>query len=228
MPAHSRPSALAPEIIFEDPHLIVLSKPAGLLSQGEHTGDENLVDGLREYLGRNYVGLIHRLDRNTSGIMVVAKRTKAAQRLTASLQNGELVRSYLAWVEGRIPAPAQWRHHLLKDEKQNITRVVQEGTGKEAILSLQPRAEAVLEGHPVTLIELVLETGRSHQIRAQASHEKHPLVGDLKYGGLRTALISRPALHSYSIRFPHPMGGAPMSFQAPIPQDFSRISKSSL
>src|SRR6476646_8222582 len=92
---------LTPKIIFEDPNLIVLSKPAGLLSQGEHKGDPNLVDWLRIYLGRPYVGLVHRLDRNTSGIMVVAKRTKAAQRLTEQLQSGKLERTYLAWLEGK-------------------------------------------------------------------------------------------------------------------------------
>src|SRR6185312_17156504 len=91
-------TVFTPKILFEDQHLIVLSKPAGLLSQGEKTGDENLVDWLRTYLGRPYVGLVHRLDRNTSGIMVVAKRTKSAQRLTDALQKGDLHRSYLGWV----------------------------------------------------------------------------------------------------------------------------------
>src|SRR6476620_8069363 len=106
-----------PKIIFEDQHLIVLSKPAGLLSQGEHKGDENLVDWLRAYLGRPYVGLVHRLDRNTSGLMVVAKRTKSAQRLTDSLQKGDLERTYLAWLVGNLKETVQWQHSLVKDPK---------------------------------------------------------------------------------------------------------------
>lgn len=214
-------------ILFEDTHLIVLSKPAGMLSQGEKTGDYNLVDWLREYLGRNYVGLIHRLDRNTSGVMLVAKRTKAAQRLTESLQKGEIVRSYLAWVKGAIPQAARWRHFLAKDEKLNLTRVVQAQApgAKEAILSIRPLIRGELETQSMTLAEFTLETGRSHQIRAQASHEGHPLIGDIKYGGPRTPLISRPALHSFHIEFPHPMGDAPMSFTAPLPEDFLAIFK---
>src|SRR4051812_21602955 len=107
-------SDLIPKILFEDPHLLVLDKPAGLLSQGEKTGDENLVDWLRQYLGRPYVGLVHRLDRNTSGVMVIAKRTKSASRLTEALQAGKIDRSYLAWVEGRLERPVRWEHYLWK------------------------------------------------------------------------------------------------------------------
>jgi 23S rRNA pseudouridine1911/1915/1917 synthase len=92
-----------PKILFEDTHVIVLSKPAGMLSQGDISGDESLVDWLRTYLGRNYVGLIHRLDRNTSGIMIIGKRSKSANRLTESLQKGDLERSYIAIVEGSTP-----------------------------------------------------------------------------------------------------------------------------
>ena len=106
------PKSLIPQIIFEDPHLVVLAKPAGLLSQGEVTEDFNLVDWLKVYFGRNYVGLIHRLDRNTSGIMVVAKRTKSAQRLTLSLQKDQIERSYLAWVMGTLNGDLHWRHWL--------------------------------------------------------------------------------------------------------------------
>ena len=117
-PTHPTPGVKAtdpatdPKIIYEDTHLVVLSKPAGLLSQGEKTGDINLVDWLRDYFGRHYVGLVHRLDRNTSGIMVVAKRTKAAQRLTLALQKGELNRIYRAWLIGTLSQPVRWKHFL--------------------------------------------------------------------------------------------------------------------
>jgi 23S rRNA pseudouridine1911/1915/1917 synthase len=230
----SAETADAPLILFEDQHLIVLSKPAGLLSQGEHTGDVNLVDWLREYFGRNYVGLIHRLDRNTSGAMVVAKRTKSAQRLTTALQKGEIGRSYLAWIQGSLKAPAQWKHFLAKDEKQNRSRAVRANhpEAKEAILTVKPIVTGALvdgaQPEILTLAEFVLETGRSHQIRVQASSEKHPLVGDAKYGGIETRLIDRPALHSYHIEFPHPMTGKKLAFNAPVPEDFKRISKSNL
>jgi 23S rRNA pseudouridine1911/1915/1917 synthase len=218
----------APLILFEDQHLVVLSKPAGLLSQGEITGDENLVDWLRTYFGRNYVGLIHRLDRNTSGIMVVAKRTKSAQRLTEALQEGELHRSYLAWIGGDLKQAQKWRHFLSKDERTNTVRVVKNaGNGaKEAALHVRPILSEHFQGSPITLAEFVLETGRSHQIRSQAAHEKHALLGDAKYGGLRG--FHRPALHSYQLRFPHPMSKEVMTFRAPLPEDFRGVSKPSL
>ena len=211
------------KFIFEDQHLAVLSKPAGLLSQGEITGDENLVDLLRAHFGRNYVGLVHRLDRNTSGIMVVAKRTKAAQRLTDSLTSGRMKRTYLAWVEGELRGEVEWRHRLLKDEKKNVVRVIQNGlgSGQEAVL----RAVSVRPGKwkslSVTLIELELETGRSHQIRVQAAHEGYPLLGDVKYGSGSEASRSfgRPALHSHRLSFPHPMTEEVLHFEAPIPAD---------
>jgi 23S rRNA pseudouridine1911/1915/1917 synthase len=214
--------------IYEDQHLVVLSKPAGLLSQGEKTGDENLVDLLREHFGRNYVGLVHRLDRNTSGIMVVAKRTKAAQRLTDSLQSGELLRTYLAWIEGSLKTPENWKHALLKDERTNTVKVVTDKNreAKMAALQVRPLFEDLFKGSAVTLAEFVLETGRSHQIRAQSAHEKHPLLGDVKYGGAPT--FPRPALHSYHLEFPHPMSKEILKFTAPLPDDFKSVSKSSL
>src|SRR4051812_11205360 len=115
---------LIPKIIFEDPHLIVLSKPSGLLSQGEKSGDQNLVDWLRAYFGRHYVGLIHRLDRNTSGIMVVAKRSKSANRITLALQQGKLRRIYLAWLEGELVGKKRWLHFVKKDEARNLVQIV--------------------------------------------------------------------------------------------------------
>lgn len=216
-----------PTLLFEDTHLIVLSKPAGLLSQGEHTGDENLVDWLRGYLGRPYVGLVHRLDRNTSGIMVVGKRTKSANRLSEALREGRLEREYLAWVEGRAPLgeALHWEHKLLKDEATNRVRVVASGQGQAARLTATPLQASAWQGQPVTLIRFKLETGRSHQIRAQSSHEKLPLLGDRKYGA-RLPGFPRPALHSWLIRFPHPMSGEELSFEAELPEDMRNLLSS--
>lgn len=216
-----------PKILFEDPHLIVLSKPTGLLSQGDHTGVENLVDWLRAYLGRNYVGLIHRLDRNTSGIMIIAKRTKAATRLTESLQKGSLKRTYLAWIEGSFQEPQIWKHWLAKNEKTNEVKVVKKGSdhSKEAVLSVTPLKAGFFKKHPLTLAKFILETGRSHQIRVQSAAEKHPIVGDPKYGSFQEDLkkiFDRPALHSFQLSFPHPMSNEVMSFEAPLPSDFKR------
>lgn len=209
-----------PQIIYEDIHVIVISKPAGLLSQGEHTGDPNVVDWCRKHFGRNYVGLIHRLDRNVSGIMVIAKRSKSAQRLTEALQNGELRRTYLAWVEGTLSKPEKWEDYLVRDESENISRIAtsSDSNAKKAVLSVIPIRSLQVNAAKISLVEFELQTGRSHQIRAQASHRKHVIVGDKKYGG-EIKLIQRPALHSFRISFPHPMSKEILNFEAPLPSD---------
>jgi 23S rRNA pseudouridine1911/1915/1917 synthase len=211
-----------PLVLFEDPNLIVISKPAGLLSQGEHTGDENVVDWLRDRVGREYVGLVHRLDRNTSGAMVVAKRTKAAQRLTEALTKGELKRVYVAWLKGSLRSQARWEHSLSKDERTNTVRVVKGGSGKTAVLVVKPLRETVWKGIPLTLAEFTLETGRSHQIRVQSAFEGFPLLGDRKYGKSNDP-FTRPALHSSRVEFPHPISREILSFVAPLPSDLSQV-----
>lgn len=213
------------QVLFEDQHLIVLAKPAGLLSQGEHTGDENLVDLLRDYFGRNYVGLVHRLDRNTSGCMVVAKRTKAARRLSEALRKGELKRLYQGWVSGVLRGENEWCHWLLKDEQKNVMSVVdsKRAGAKKAVMSAKAMRQTAWHGKDFTLVEFVLDTGRSHQIRVQAAAEGHALLGDIKYGAAADKKINhafgRPALHASSIRFPHPMSGEVMEFQAELPKE---------
>ena len=204
----------------------MIPKPAGLLSQGEHRGDPNVVNWARAHVGRNYVGLIHRLDRNTSGIMILAKRSKAAHRLTEQLQDGTLERKYLAWLEGSLPQSVTWKHVLLKDSKTNRVKVLRPGqktTGlekpKEAILSVRPLKSGTWKNQLLTLAEFTLQTGRSHQIRVQAAEEGFPLLGDAKYGSGRKLEFGRPALHSAELKFKHPISGEEMMFQAPLPKD---------
>lgn len=213
---------LAPKILFEDTHLVILDKPAGLLSQGDVSGDDNLVDWLREYFGRNYVGLVHRLDRNTSGLMVVAKRSKAADRLTQSLQSGKLQRAYLCCVFGALNNPVTWIDYLLKDEENNTVKCVKAQTpnAKLAELSITPLKKL----SDRTLCRVELATGRSHQIRVQCAYHKHPLLGDTKYAPSQIAsLAKRPALHSAFLKFPHPMSKELMEFESQWPQDLIHL-----
>lgn len=214
-------------ILYEDPHLVVLSKPAGLLSQGDASGDEDLVSQLRVHFGRHYVGLVHRLDRNTSGLMVVAKRSKSAERLTQALQSGKLKRNYQAWLCGELRGPPQrWSHYLIKDEATNTVRIGRAGQAgaKEASLTVTPLSCHRYRGTPISLAKFVLETGRSHQIRVQAAASGFPLVGDRKYA-TRPEIpdilkdFHRPALHSFEIEFPHPMSHEVMRFEDPLPAD---------
>ena len=215
---------LAPRILFEDTHLIVLSKPAGLLSQGDSSGDENLVDYLRKYLGRNYVGLVHRLDRNTSGIMIVAKRTKSAQRLTEALQKGKLKRSYLAFVEGAPPSSQTLEHYLLKNEQTNEVRVVGKETSgaKASRLEFKKLAQARFQSKDIALLYVTLETGRGHQIRVQCSAAGYPLLGDQKYKA-QIKEPGRPALHSYVLEVPHPMSQELLSYKDSLPTDLQNL-----
>lgn len=219
---HAPDPAREPKIIFEDSHLAVVDKPAGLLSQEDASGVPSLVDWLRKHFRRHYVGTIHRLDRNTSGIMLFAKRTKAASRLSEALRENKIHRTYLAWLHGNIREPQRWRHWLLKDENKNIVKAVLPKTfgAKEAVLNLRPVRHAEKGGVKLTLAEIELETGRSHQIRVQCAAKGFPLAGDMKYGKEPGAQIfNRPALHSFRVEFPHPMSGETLRFIAEMPDD---------
>ncbi len=218
-------------ILFEDQHLIVLSKPPGLLSQGESTGEENLVDYLRKYFGRHYVGLVHRLDRNTSGLMVVAKRSKSADRLSQQLKAGDLVRKYHAILWGELSEHEHWEHWLLKNEATNEVRTVPPGTAGAKLASLQVRALKKFShpksGDVLTYAEFELETGRGHQIRAQSAAMHHFLIGDSKYGNSKSnALFHRPALHSCYLSFLHPISKEKMTFSEPYPSDWEALHQS--
>lgn len=207
--------------LFEDPNLIVISKPHGLLSQGEIKGDQNLVDILRLYFGRQYVGLVHRLDRNTSGLMVVAKRTKSAERLSKSLRSGDLVRAYKAWIHGIIPIGSEqtWSDLIVKDAKSNFSKVVKSHPdAKTAELHFKVLKNSHFDQHPVSLVEFVLNTGRSHQIRVQAAHRGYHLLGDKKYGAQDR--YEGLALHSFMIQFCHPISGMALEFKEELPSRF--------
>lgn len=221
---HPNPIIHNPIIHYEDQHLIVLSKPAGLLSQSDASGAHSLVDFLREHFGRNYVGLVHRLDRNTSGLMVVAKRSKSADRLSEQLRTGDLVRHYHAVLSGTLETTACWEDWLIKNETNNEVRVGHADAlnAKHARLRVEPLLNFNHKSYPLTLARFELETGRSHQIRVQSAHHQFPLVGDSKYAPHNIAKIfSRPALHSSYMSFFHPISHYPMKFYNAMPPDIA-------
>jgi 23S rRNA pseudouridine1911/1915/1917 synthase len=207
-------------VLYEDNHLLGLAKPAGLLSQGGPAGVVALTDLIDAYRheaegkpGRAYVGLVHRLDRNVSGAMVVAKTSKAAARLSAAFRErpAALVKLYLAWVEGVPAAPVGELVHRLRREG-GVTRPAADGDGdgREARL----RYRVVGRGRRCARMEVRLHTGLPHQIRAQLALLGHPLRGDRKYGG---GPWRRPALHAVRLTVPHPVDGAPVTLEAPVP-----------
>jgi len=175
------------------------------------------------------------LDRNTSGLMVVAKRSKSADRLTAQLQSGDLERRYHALLFGSFPdlKEQRWEHFLLKNEATNEVKVVTSTTPGAKSASLFARPIRTF-AHPktgdfITFTEFRLETGRSHQIRVQSQSMNHPLIGDTKYGTAKSmALFPRPALHSSSLRFFHPMSKEPLFFEERYSFDMIQIFSTSL
>jgi len=220
---------MMPDVLYEDNHCLVVNKPAGLLSQGDSTGDLSLVDLVKQDLkvrfnkpGNVYLGLIHRLDRPVSGVVLLARTSKAAERLSAQFRSGEVQKTYWAWVEGQFNEPeGEWQDYLLKDAARNLVETVQahEG-GKEARL----RFRVLTYGKRTSLVELKPLTGRSHQLRVQLASRGWPIVGDRKYGAMSSLAASdggpRIALHAHTLAFKHPTTQALIEATAPLPADW--------
>lgn len=212
-------------IIYEDNHLLVVEKPFNIPTQGDDSKDNDLLNMLKDYLknkynkpGNVYLGLVHRLDRPASGIMVFAKTSKAAARLTKQIQEHIFEKKYLIVTEGEITKNSDilvdW---LLKDNKTNISKVVSENTqeAKKAILSY-----SVIENiDNLNLIEIDLKTGRSHQIRVQMSHHHMPLYGDNKYNQNSKA-GEQLALFAYKLAFNHPITDERIEFKLDTPNTY--------
>ena len=213
------------KIIYEDNHIIVVLKPQNVLTQGDETGDESLLDMVKAYIketykkeGNVYTGLVHRLDRPTGGVMVFAKTSKAASRLTEQLKNKEFSKKYLAVVVGTPKyKSSRLEHFLQKDEKNNIVKVCPRGVegAKQAILEYT----TIQTVDKVSLVDVKILTGRSHQIRVQMSEIKTPVFGDVKYGGDTLAKGHNLALWAYELSFVHPTTKKPMLFKCLPPTD---------
>lgn len=206
-------------IIYEDNHLLVVEKPINVPVQADKSGDEDLLTMLKKYLkekynkpGDVYLGLVHRLDRPVGGVMVFAKTSKAASRLSKQVQKHEFKKIYMAVIEGKVSDSGTFKDKLKKDEKTNITRVSEDG--KEAELSYN------LIGfvNNLSLVRISLKTGRSHQIRVQFSSRKIPLYGDQKYNP--KAVKDQIALFASKLEFKHPIIKEIMSFELPLPERY--------
>lgn len=216
---------LQAQIIYEDNHLLVINKKAGQLVQGDKTGDLSLLELIKDFIkkrdekpGNVFLGLVHRIDRPTSGLVIYAKTSKALSRLTVMVKNREVKKTYWAIVgKEMIPKSQRLIHYLQKNEKTNKATVFIKPTdkAKESILNYQ--IIKTLDNYQ--LLEIDLETGRHHQIRAQLSKIGVPIKGDLKYGAPRSNPDGGISLHARKLEFEHPVTKEKVEIVAPVPQN---------
>lgn len=213
------------EVLYEDNHLIIINKRVGDIVQGDKTADKPLSDFVADYLkvkynkpGNVFVGVTHRLDRPVSGAIIFARTSKALSRLNQMLQNKEIEKKYWAVVKENPPKNEdQLIHYLVKNEKSNKAIVFKEETkdSKKAILTYK----ILKHSEKYCLLEINLETGRHHQIRAQLSAIGCPIRGDLKYGFPRSNPDGGINLHARSLKFIHPVSKEEIYVEAPLPND---------
>ena len=221
----SQKSHLESQIVFEDNHLLIINKRVGQLVQGDKTGDWSLLELLKDFIkkrdqkpGNVFLGLVHRIDRPTSGLVIYAKTSKALSRLTQMVKNREVKKTYWAIIHKEMIAPTQRLvHYLKKNEKTNKATVFTKPTegAKEAILTYN--TIKILDHYQ--LLEIDLETGRHHQIRAQLSKTGVPIKGDLKYNSPRSNPDGGISLHARKLEFLHPVTKEKMEITAPVPQN---------
>lgn len=217
------------QVLYEDNHIIAVSKTCHEIVQGDKTGDTPLSDIIKAYIkekyqkpGEVFLGVTHRLDRPTTGVVLFARTSKALTRLNKMFQSHEQIRkTYWAIVEKKdkllSDEAIRLEHYLWRNEKQNKSFVVKSGTkdAKRAVLSYK----AIARGDRYTLLEINLETGRHHQIRCQLAAIGCPIKGDLKYGAKRSNPDGGISLHARKIEFVHPVSKQQISIIAPVPDD---------
>ena len=213
------------EVLYEDNHIIVVNKQAGEIVQGDKTGDTPLSDMVKQYIkeayakpGAVFLGVVHRLDRPVSGIVVFARTSKALARLNQMFRTNQVRKTYWAIVPSSpLCQPTHLEHYLLRNEKQNKSYAYdnEKPNTKKASLDFRP----IASNDHYTLIEVDLHTGRHHQIRCQLAHIGLPIRGDLKYGAKRSNPDGSISLCAHAIDFIHPVTKAPIHIEAPLPAD---------
>lgn len=220
-----QPNPKTPDILFEDNHLVVVNKKVGDLVQGDKTGDLPLSERVKGYLkekyqkpGNVYLGVVHRLDRPTSGIVIFAKTSKALGRLNKMLRDKTIDKTYWAVVKNKPSKQADTLVNFLrKNPKNNKATVFNKETKDTKRAVLHYKTIKSLDNYH--LLEIDLETGRHHQIRSQLAHINCPIKGDLKYGFNRSNKDAGIHLHARKINFIHPVKKQPIEIIAPTPKD---------
>lgn len=213
------------QVLYEDNHIIAINKRVGDLVQGDKTGDKPLSDIVKEHLknkynkpGAAYLGVVHRLDRPTTGIVVFAKTSKVLPRLNALFSNRETQKTYWAVVKNKpVPEQATLTHFLRRNEKNNTTAAFLKEVPDSKLAVLDYKIIKELDNY--CALEIHLHTGRHHQIRAQLAFIKSPIKGDLKYGFDRSNADGGIHLHARQLLFVHPVSKIDIKITAPTPND---------
>ena len=224
-------SDLASRILFEDNHLLIVNKRVGEIVQGDKTSDEPITETYKAFIaqrdakpGQVFMGLPHRLDRPVSGIVVLAKTSKALERLNAMFRDGQVTKIYWALV-CREPAEKEklLEGMLWRNEKQNKSYICRPGATRKDAKSARLIYKYIDKTERYFLLEVELLTGRHHQIRCQLSDMGCPIKGDLKYGAPRSNPDGGISLHARRITFIHPVKKEPMTVEAPVPSSWKGV-----
>ncbi len=210
-------------IIYEDNHLLVIDKPVGVLSQEDITGKPDVLTLCKQYLkkeynkpGNVYLGLVHRLDQPVSGVMVLAKTSKAASRLSEQIRKNMVVKTYWAMVHGTTNPEEHLIHHLAKDKKKNFVHA--HNSKKSFTKKSELSYKTIKQNTQFSLVEVDLITGRPHQIRVQLAKIGHPLWGDVKYGDNSSAKGVDLGLRAVKFTLEHPTTKEKMTFEVDMPK----------
>lgn len=211
-------------VLHEDNHIIVVMKPQGIPSCGDESGDDNMLEQVRRYVkekyekpGNVYIGLVHRLDRPTGGVMVFAKTSKAASRLAEQMRGGDFEKKYLAVLVGTLKEPkGTLVNYLKKNPVNNMVYICTQTTNGAKMASLE--YSVLEEKGGLCLADIKLHTGRTHQIRVQMAGISHPVYGDMRYGG-ENAKKGNLALWAYSLAFTHPVTKERLRFMLEPPAE---------
>lgn len=209
------------EILYEDNHQIVVNKPAGILTQPDDTGQDSLDELVKARIKRRdqkpgnvFLGVVHRIDKPVSGVVLLAKTSKALSRLNDSLRQKQANKLYRAVVEGNVThSDGTLEHYLVHDDYK--ARISSPSDPAAKLCRLHYRVIHQQDG--LAFLEVILETGRYHQIRAQLSAIGHPIIGDSKYGSRQRYKDNAIALHHARLQMPHPITAALQTFEAPLP-----------
>lgn len=221
---------MEPDILYEDNHLLVVNKPAGLLTQGDSSGAPSLLDVARFFIkkrdakpGNVFIGMVHRLDRPVSGVIVLAKTSKAAGRLSEQIRNRAVTKLYVGLTcrnnreEQMLGLWRECRHHLMRSRDRTMVTNQPTPDSREGVLKL--KTVLATADHACHLIRLI--TGRKHQIRAQLAHLGMPLCGDKHYGSREAFFQDAIALHAVSFELLHPVKKQVLRITAPLPPMFA-------